>query len=90
MRPQRIVLEQEAYVSLVGRYVDSFLRIEYSDAIDDDLSGGRCLQAGDHTQRCRLTASGRAQKGDERSVLDHHVQIIHSHKFISKFFSYIL
>jgi hypothetical protein len=46
-------------------------------AVEQDLSGGRQLQAGDHAQRRRLAAAGRPEHDEELAVRDGEVGILH-------------
>jgi hypothetical protein len=54
MRKQRIVLEDEADVALVGRH-------QVGDVLlaEEDMPGVGLLEAGDHAQRGGLAAAGR-------------------------------
>ena len=78
VRPEGVVLEEEADVSLVGRDVDSLIGIEDDLVSDRDSSGSRGLKARDHTERRGLSASGRTQKGDESLIFDLHVEVVGS------------
>src|SRR5262249_24294333 len=52
---QRVVLEHRVDVSLVWRHRGDVL------AVEQDLAGGRALEAGDHPQRRRLAAARRTE-----------------------------
>ena len=85
VRPQCVVLEQESDVSLCGREVDLLLRVEYDRVSDGDAALGRCLEAGDHSQRGGLSASGRTEQNDEFAVFDDHVQVFDRCEFLESF-----
>ena len=46
-------------------------------AVDQDLARGRLLEAGDHPQRRRLAAAGRAEQGEELALRDLEVELAH-------------
>lgn len=71
VREQRIGLEDHADVALVR------LQCALVRAVDDDLAVGGRLEAGDHAKDCRLAAARRAEEGDELTLLDNHVKVVH-------------
>ncbi len=77
VRPQCVVLEQEADLSLVGRDVDALLAVEDDLVADLDTAAGRRLKACDHTKRRGLAASGRSKKRDEGAVIDGEIQMVY-------------
>jgi hypothetical protein len=64
VREQRVVLEDGVDVALVRR--DAGDRVP----VEEDLALVRLLEAGDHPERCRLAAAGRAEQAGERRVRD--------------------
>ena len=76
MRPQGVVLKEEADVALVGRNVDALLRGVDDLAADNDFAGGRRFQTRNHAQRGGLAAAGRAEQGDEAAVGDIQIQVL--------------
>ena len=82
MRPERVILEQEADVALVRRQVDALFGIENRRAVDEDAAAGRRFQPGDHAQGGRFAAAGRAEQGDEAAILNLQIQILHGDKLV--------
>ncbi len=68
---QRIGLENHADIALVGLQAVLLL------AADGDATGGRRFEAGDHAQDGRLAAAGGAEEGNEFTLLDLHVEVMH-------------
>ena len=77
IRPERVVLEQEANLALVGRHVDALQAVEHDGVPDRDASFGRRFQTRNHAQRRRFAAPGRAEQRDKRVVFDDQIQMIH-------------
>jgi hypothetical protein len=71
VREQRVVLEHHAEVALVRRRARDRL------AVEQDLAGGRRLEAGQHHQRRRLARARRAQQGQELAAPDVQVELAH-------------
>jgi hypothetical protein len=63
VREQRVGLEDRVDVALVRRDADG------GAAVDLDLALGRLVEAGDHAQRRRLAAAGRAEQRQELAGL---------------------
>ena len=76
IRPERVVLEQEAHLALVGRDVDAERAVVHDAVADGDAAAGRRLEAGDHAKGRGFAAAGGAQQRDEGVVVDGQVQII--------------
>jgi hypothetical protein len=70
VRVQRVALEHHGDVPVLGRLVVHHL------ATDAQLAGADVLQAGDHVERRRLPAAGRADQDDELPVRDVQVEVI--------------
>jgi hypothetical protein len=51
--------------------------IVHTNTVDHQFTGGNLLQPGNHAQRRRFTAAGRADKNDKLLVLDFEVKILH-------------
>ena len=81
IRPQGIVLEQEADLALVGRNVDAHGAVENHLVPDRDTAAGGRFQTGNHAQRGRLAAAGRAEQRHEGVVPDDEVQVLHGVEF---------
>ena len=64
MRIERVVLEHHRHVAVFRRHVVDHL------AVDPDLAAGDVLEAGDHPQRRRFAAAGRADQNHELLVRD--------------------
>ena len=62
MRPDRILLENDADISLVGSNENSRRLIEDSSAAELDFAALRPLQPGDASERRRLAAAGWSEK----------------------------
>ena len=62
VREQREILEHHAEPALAG------LEVVDHGVADDDLADGRRLQPGDHVERRRLAAAGRADHDQELAV----------------------
>ncbi|MCY1531503.1 hypothetical protein D9M68_667310 [compost metagenome] len=67
VRKQCVLLEHHADVALVGRDAGDLA------AVDQDLSAGHVLEAGEHHQAGGLSGTGRAEQGDELAL--GHIQI---------------
>ena len=68
VRVQRVVLEHHRDVALLGREVgDVAVADEQPTAVD-------ALEAGEHPQRRRLAAAGRADQDEELAVVDDEVE----------------
>ena len=76
VRPECIVLEEEADLSFVGRDIDALIRIEDDAVTDFNLAFGRCLEACDHTEDGGFSTAGRTQQGDEGIVRDIETEVI--------------
>ena len=76
VRPECIVLEEEADLSFVGRNIDAFIRIEDDAVTDFDLPLGRRLEACDHTKDGGFSTAGRTQQRDEGIVRDIETEVI--------------
>ena len=76
--PERIVLEQEADLALVGRDVDTEVAVEDDLVADRDAARRRGLQTRDHAERRGLAAAGGAEQRDERVILNGKIQVFHS------------
>ena len=71
VRVERVVLEHHRDVALLRRQL-------VDDALaDEELAAGDLLEAGDHPQRRRLAAAGRADEHEELAVLDVERQVGH-------------
>jgi hypothetical protein len=69
VRVERVVLEDHRDVAVLRRQ-------PVDDAVGDaDLAAGDVLEPGDHPQRGRLAAAGRADQDDELAVGDLEVQV---------------
>ena len=64
VREQRIALEHHPHVPVLRADTGEIL------SVDHDAAAVETLESGEHTQCRRLTATGRAQKGDELPPLD--------------------
>ena len=71
MREQRIVLKDHADAALVGRH-----QVDVG-AIQLDLPMGRGFEPRQHHQRRRLARARRPQHGQELSLADGQVQVLH-------------
>ena len=71
VRIERVVLEHHRHVAVFRRHVVDHL------AVDPDLAAGDVLEAGDHPQRRRLAAAGRADQHDELLVGDVEIDAAH-------------
>ena len=71
VRVEREELEHEGNVALGRAQVGHVL------AIEQDLAGGRDLQAGDHPQRRGLAAARRAEQHEELAVVHRQVGVVH-------------
>jgi hypothetical protein len=49
-------------------------------AVEVDAALARVLEAGDHAQRGRLAAAGRAEHGEELAAPDVHHHVVHGHQ----------
>ena len=76
--PERIVLEQEADLALVGRDVDAEVAVEDDLVADRDAARRRGLQTRDHAERRGLAAAGRTEQRDERVIFNGKIQVFHS------------
>ena len=70
MRVQRVVLEHHRDVAVLGRLLVDDL------AADLELAIGDVLESGDHPQRGRLPASGRADEDHQLAVGDVEIQVL--------------
>src|SRR6185369_1486724 len=70
MRPYRVGLEHHPDPPAVGRHVDTPGGREYGLTRDLDIAAVRRLESRDAAQDGALAASTRAEKGEERTVLD--------------------
>ena len=75
VRVEREELEDEGDVALGGALEGDVL------AVEQDRSGGRQLQPGDHPERRRLAAAGRAEHDEELAVRDGEGRILHRDEF---------
>ena len=64
VREERKVLEDRRGGTALGRQIVDAL------AANEDVAGGDLLEARNHSERRRLAAAGRAEKGDEFALLD--------------------
>ena len=64
MRIERIGLEDHGDAAFDRR---QFIDLH---AVNDDVTGGNILKAGDHAQQCGFAASRRADKNDELAIPD--------------------
>ena len=71
VRVERVVLEHHRHVAVLRRDVVDHL------AVDRDLAAGDVLEAGDHPQRRRLAAAGRADQHHELLVGDVEIDAAH-------------
>jgi hypothetical protein len=71
VRVERVVLEHHGHVAVLRRHVVDHL------AVDRDLAGADLLEPGDHPQRRRLAAAGRADQHHEFLVGDVEVDAAH-------------
>ena len=76
VRPECIVLEEEADLSFVGRDIDALIRIEDDAVTDFDLTLGRRLEARNHTKDGGFSTAGRTQQRDEGIVRDIETEVI--------------
>ena len=76
--PERIVLEQEADLALVGRDVDAEVAVKDDLVADRDAARRWGLQTRDHAERRGLAAAGGAEQRDERVIFNGKVQVFHS------------
>ena len=74
--PQRVVLEQEADLALVGGNVDARGAVEHDTVPDRDAAFGGGLETRDHAERRRLAAAGRTEQRNELLVIDIQIQIL--------------
>ena len=81
IRPQGVILEEEADLALVCRDIDARFAVEHDLVADGDAAGGGRFQTRDHTQGGGLAAAGGAEQGDKSVVLDDEVQILHGVEF---------
>ena len=79
MRVEGVVLEDHRDVAVFGGHV-----VDHPLA-DADLAVGDLLQAGDHAQRGRLAAAGRADQHHELLVPDVQVQVVDGGDFVIPF-----
>ena len=77
VRPERVVLEQETDLALVGGNVDALLRVKDRHTVDGDAAACRRFKARDHAQGGRLAAAGRAKQRDKRIIFNDHAEVIH-------------
>src|SRR5574337_144276 len=70
MRKERILLEDEAHVSLVGRQIDAGTTVEDGPPVDANRPEGRFDQAGDGKKRQTLAGARRAIEG-RNLITDH-------------------
>ena len=73
VRKERIALEHEAEVALVGRDAGDVL------AVEEHLARPGLRKAGNQAQRRGLAAARRAQQGNELSLLDRDVVMLQDH-----------
>ena len=71
VRVERVVLEDHRDVARLRRQVVHDL------VADAHRAGGDVLEAGDHAERARLAAAGRADEDDELAVGDLQVELVH-------------
>src|SRR6476620_12590063 len=71
MREERVVLEHGVDVALVRRCVSN------GCAVQEDLTGSRLLEAGDHSQGGRLPAPGRPEEREELTSRDVEIDAVH-------------
>ena len=79
---QRVVLEQESDLTLVGRNVDSRLAVKHNLISDLDLTSRRCLEPRDHAEDRCFSASGRSEQCDKGVICDVKIQMIDSEEFV--------
>jgi len=84
MRIERIVLEDHGDVPVLGRHLID------NPVIDADLSGADLFQSGDHAQRRRFSAAGRAHQHYELFILDINVNSINRANLIIKDLAYLV
>ena len=70
VREERVVLEDGVDRTPVGLEVRDVVATEHDRAV------GRLLEAGDHAQRGRLAAPGRAEQGEELARPDEQVEVV--------------
>jgi len=75
VRKQGVVLEDHADVALVRRHVLD------GSVSEVDLAMGRNLEARQHHQRGRLARARRAKQGDELTLPDVEVEVLHHEVF---------
>ena len=72
MRIESVALEYHSDVSVLRLYVI------HLDSVDEELSLGDVLEAGDHTQSCGLSASGRSYEDNEFLIFYFEIEIVNS------------
>ena len=75
--PEGIVLEKEAHLALVWRYVYAEIAVEHHRVAYLYAAAGGSFQAGYHTQCSGLAAAGRAEQRDEGGIVNGKVQVFH-------------
>ena len=82
VRPEGVVLEEEAHLALVGGDVYALLAVEHHAVADGDASAGGGLETGYHAQRSGLAAAGGPEQRDKGVVVDDEVQIVDGVEFV--------
>ncbi len=72
MRPQRVGLEHQPQVALLGRHFQLARAVEHGALADVDGAGLRAFQAGDGAQQGGLAAARRTEQGDHFAALQFH------------------
>ena len=75
--PERIVLEQEADLALVGRDVDAEVAVEDDLVADRDAARRRGLQTRDHAERRCLAAARRAENAQKSALFQAEGEVMH-------------
>ena len=79
VRPDRIILKDDADVALFSRDVDAFFGIEQHLVADSDASGLRLVQPQQGTYKGRLAAAARAHQTDDLSALHLKAEVLQDH-----------
>ena len=72
MAVQRVVLENHSDIAVFGRHFGNVL------TVDDEVTAGDILKAGNHTKGCGLSAARRADENDKLAVFNVQVKIENS------------
>ena len=76
VRPDGKRLEHHAEIAMLGRQIEFFPLRRNELVFDPDFSVVEILEAGDHAQRRRFAAAGRAKHGDAFALRDVQIQAV--------------